>query len=189
MALWVVFGRYLLGSALAALGEPEAALEEMRRGRAEAEQLNHSWMRPMTLRFEAQALATLGRFDAAIARLDEAVQAIAATDERWWEAEVHRVRGEINQQRGGATNDSAASFQRAIDVARRQKAKLFELRAATGLGSLWYENRKADQARNLIAPLYNWFTEGLDTPDLIGAKALLDEILTQESATSRQGQT
>ncbi len=189
MALWVVFGRYLLGSALAALDEPEAGLAEIHRGRTEAEQLNHSWMRPMTLRFEAQALATLGRFDAAIGCLDEAVQVIAVTDECWWEAEVHRFRGEINQQRGDTTNDSAASFQRAIDVARRQNAKLFELRAATLLGRRWYEDGKADQAHDLIAPIYDWFTEGLDTPDLLDAKALLDELSSQVSAVPLEGKT
>ncbi len=189
MALWVVFGRYLLGSALAALDEPEAGLEEIHRGRAEAEQLNHSWLKPMTLRFEAQALVTQGRFDAAMACLDEALQVIEATDERWWEAEVHRVRGEINQQCGGATNDSTASFQSAIEVARHQKAKLFELRAATGLGRLWYRQEKADQAHDLITPIYDWFTEGLDTLELMGAKVLLDELSTQVAAASLEGKT
>jgi predicted ATPase len=174
--LWVVFGRYHLGSALAALDEPEAALKELHRGRAEAERLNHSWMRPMTLRFEAQALATLGDFDNALARLDEALKLIEATDERWWEAEVHRIRGHINHQCGGSSRDSEASFQRAIEVARRQQARLFELRAASDLGHLWCEQGKSSEAHELIAPVYNWFNEGRDTPDLIEAKALLDEL-------------
>ncbi len=187
MALWVVFGRYLLGSTLAALDEPEAGLVEIHRGRTEAEQLNHSWLKPMTLRFEAQALATLGHFDAAIACLDEALTVVEATEERWLEAEIHRVHGEINKHCDGSTHDSVASFQRVIEVARRQEAKLFELRAAASLGRLWYGQGKAEQAYDLIAPVYRWFTEGLDTPDLIETKALLDELSSRVSATSHEG--
>ncbi len=176
MALWVVYGRHLLGSALAALNEAEPALAEIRRGRADAAKLSNSVFKPMTLRFEAQALATLGRFDEAFARLDEALETVEATQERWWEAEIHRIRGEISRQSKSPQYDAEASFRRAIDVARDQQAKLFELRAATSLGRLWQEAGKNSDARVLIAPLYKWFTEGLDSPDLQNARALLDDL-------------
>ena len=176
MALWVVFGRHLLGSALAALNEAEAALDEIHRGRAEAEKLRNSIFKPMTLHFEAQALATLGRFDEAFARLDESLETVEATQERWWEAEIYRLRGEISRQSKGSLEDAEASFRRAIDVARDQKAKLFELRAATSLGRLWQEAGKNREARELIAPLYEWFTEGMESPDLKNARTLLEEL-------------
>ncbi|NCF82813.1 MAG: AAA family ATPase, partial [Proteobacteria bacterium] len=175
MALWVVFGRHHLGSALAALGESEAALGEIHRGREEADRLNHWWLKPMTMRFEAQALADLGRVDEAFSCLDEAVALVEATEERWWEVDLHHFRGELNQRCNGHRNDSEASFRRAIDVARRQESKLLELRAATSLGRLWRAQGKHQEAHILIAPVYEWFTEGFDTPDLQDAKALLEE--------------
>jgi class 3 adenylate cyclase/tetratricopeptide (TPR) repeat protein len=176
MPLWVVFGRHHLGSALAALGESEEALEEIHRGRDEASRLNHWWLRPMTLRFEAQALADLGRPDEASACLDEALTLVEATKERWWEAEIHHFRGELNHQCNGSLEKSEASFRRAIDVARGQESKLFELRAVTSLGRLWCAGGRCEEAHDLIASVYDWFTEGFDTTELKDAKALLEQL-------------
>jgi predicted ATPase len=105
----------------------------------------------------------------------EAVQVIEATDERIDEAELHRLRGDLLL----ATGDQAAaeqSYHQALVVARRQSAKLFELRAATSLARLWRDQGKRTEARDLLAPTYGWFTEGFDTPVLQDAKALLDEL-------------
>ncbi len=175
MALWVVFGRHLLGSALAALGEAEAALEEIHRGRAEADQLNHRWLKPITLHFEAQALVTLNRVDEAFSCLDSALEIIEATEERWWEAEVHRMRGELCLRGDGSACDGEASLRRALEVSRNQHAKLFELRAAMSLAHHWRSLGKVGEAGELVAPVYRWFREGLNTPELITAKTLLEE--------------
>jgi class 3 adenylate cyclase/predicted ATPase/ABC-type transport system involved in cytochrome c biogenesis ATPase subunit len=176
MALWVVFGRHHLGAALAALGESQEALNEIHRGRDEASRLNHWWLRPMTLRFEAQALADLGRADEAFACVDDALGLVEATEERWWEAEIHRFRGELNLRYTGSPEQSEASFRRSIDIARAQESRLMELRAATSLGRLWRDQGRSEEALDLIAPVYEWFTEGLDTSDLKEAKALLEEL-------------
>ena len=91
------------------------------------------------------------------------------------EADLHRVRGELLISVGDPTAAEAA-FQQAIAVARRQQAKLWELRAATSLARLWRDEGKAAEARDLLAPVYSWFTEGFDTPVLQDAKALLDQL-------------
>jgi predicted ATPase len=117
-----------------------------------------------------------GRADEGLKCLDEAATRVEATEERWAEAHMHRVRGELLV----ATGDLAAaeaSFDRAISVARRQNAKLWELRAATSLARLWCERDKRREARDLLAPIYDWFTEGLDTPYLKEANALLSSLL------------
>jgi predicted ATPase len=100
--------------------------------------------------------------------LDEAAQIIEAIDERYHEAELHRLRGDLTM----AKADCAAAEQ----VAERQGAKLMELRAATNLASLWRDQGKRTQARDLLAPVYGWFTKGFDTLDLKQAKSLLDEL-------------
>jgi len=91
------------------------------------------------------------------------------------EADLHRVRGELLISVGDPTAAEAA-FQQAIAVAHRQNAKFWELRAATSLGRLWRDQGKRIEARDLLAPIYDWFTEGFDTPVLRDAKALLDEL-------------
>jgi predicted ATPase len=98
-------------------------------------------------------------------------------DERWWEAEVSRLRGVVLlRQPGTPPAEAEACFQRALDVARRQEAKSLELRAAMSLARLWHHQGKRDEARGLLAPIYGWFTEGFDTADLQEAKALLEEL-------------
>ena len=133
MALWEVFGRHHLGCVLAATGKPEAALEELRRGRQRAEQLNNTIFRPMTFGFEALALADLNRFDDAIGCLDRATRLVEETEERWWEPELHRYRGLVERRRNGSDAVGTSSFQRAIEIARRQGSKLFESNATTDL--------------------------------------------------------
>jgi predicted ATPase len=95
-------------------------------------------------------------------------------DERWWEAEIHRLRGVLLlRQTGTPQAEAEACFQRALDVARRQEAKSLELRAAMSLARLWQQQGKRAEAHELLAPIYSWFTEGFDTADLQEAKALL----------------
>jgi predicted ATPase len=101
---------------------------------------------------------------------------VEATGERWWEAEIHRLRGKINVRRGVRAADSEKSFRRAMDVAAGQGAKLLELRAAMSLARLWGEQGERRKAHDLLHPVYDWFTEGFDTADLKDAKALLAEL-------------
>jgi len=105
--------------------------------------------------------------------------AIETTKDKWWEAEVHRVAGEIALKSSEPDAKKAeAYFNRALAVARQQQAKSWELRAAMSLARLWRDQGKAHQARELLAPVYGWFTEGFDTRDLNEAKALLEELGT-----------
>jgi predicted ATPase len=98
------------------------------------------------------------------------------TEEKWWEAEVNRVAGQINLKSPApeaAKAEAEAYFERALVIARAQQAKSWELRAAMSMARLWRDQGKPQQARDLLAPVYNWFTEGFDTRDLKEAKALL----------------
>lgn len=176
MALWVVFGLHLRGSALAALARSEEALKEIHRGRDEASRLNHWWFKPITLRFEAQALFDLGRVEEAFGCLDEAERLIEATGERWWASEIHRFRGELDMTSDPSGNKGEASFLRAIDIARSQESKLYELRATTSLARLWDRQGKHQAARDLLGPVYSWFTEGFDTADVKEAQAFLNQL-------------
>jgi predicted ATPase len=99
------------------------------------------------------------------------------TREKWCEADIHRIAGDIALM--SANSDTAkaeASFERALSVARQQKAKSFELRAAMSMARLWRDQGKRREASDLLVPVLGWFTEGSDTPDLIEAKALLDTL-------------
>jgi predicted ATPase len=123
----------------------------------------------------------LGKFDDALRCISEAITAVETTKERWWESEVHRTAGEIallSPERDVAKAEEY--FERALAVARQQKAKSWELRAAMSLARLWRDQGKVQQARELLAPVYGWFTEGFDTRDLKEAKALLDELISQQ---------
>jgi predicted ATPase len=125
----------------------------------------------------AEASGQAGQPEAGLTALAEAVTLVAATEERWWEAEVCRLQGVLLLQRSRADAGQAeACFQQALDVARRQQAKALELRAALSLARLWQGQQKRAAARQLLAASYSWFTEGLDTVDLQEAKALLAEL-------------
>jgi tetratricopeptide (TPR) repeat protein len=136
MALWVVFGRHHLGSALAALGEWEAALLELRQARAQADDISNTVFTTMTLRYEAEALAGLGRTDEALECLERAIALGERTEERWYEAEIYRARAAIRRRFRQARAAIHADLDRAIAVARRQKAALFERRARADLEAL-----------------------------------------------------
>jgi len=98
-------------------------------------------------------------------------------DERWWEAEIYRLRGILLlRQRGTPLAETEAWLQRALDVTRRQQAKSLELQAAMSLSRLWQQQGKRQEAYDLLAEVYAWFTEGFDTADLQDAKALLDTL-------------
>ena len=134
------------------------------------------WM-PLYLSYLAKAYAELGQFDDAWRCIGEAMTAMETTKEKWCEAEVNRIAGEIALLSPEPDAAKAqAYFERSLAVARQQQAKSWELRAAMSLARLWRDQGKPQQARELLAPVYGWFTEGFDTLDLKEAKALLDEL-------------
>jgi class 3 adenylate cyclase/predicted ATPase len=130
---------------------------------------------PLYLTSLAEALGKAGRLSEGLEKLNEATRQIEATQEGWTEADMHRVRGELLIAIGDL-EAAEQSFHQAIAVARRQSAYLWELRAATSLARLWRDQGKRNEARDLLAPIYGWFTEGFDTPDLKEAKALLQQL-------------
>jgi predicted ATPase len=119
----------------------------------------------------------LGHTADGLQALAEAHTLVEQHEERYWEAEVCRLRGVLLlRQTGTPPAEAEAWVQRALDVARRQEAKSLELRAAMSLARLWQQQGQRDKARELLAPIYGWFTEGFDTADLQDAKALLEEL-------------
>jgi predicted ATPase len=125
----------------------------------------------------AWAHADLSQFDEAQRCSDQAITVVETTNERWSEAEVHRITGGVILMSPDLNAAKAEDyFERALTVARQQQAKSWELRAAMSLARLWRDQGKQQQARELLAPVYGWFTEGFDTRDLKEAKALLDEL-------------
>jgi class 3 adenylate cyclase/predicted ATPase len=132
---------------------------------------------PFYLTYMARAYAQLGKIQDAWRGVGEAMAAVQTTRERWCDAEVHRTAGEIalkSSEPGEAK--AAACFEQALAVAREQQAKSWELRAAMSLARLWRDQAKRQQAHDLLAPIYSWFTEGFDTLDLKEAKALLEQL-------------
>jgi predicted ATPase len=125
----------------------------------------------------ARAHAELGQFEEAWRCIGEAMTLVETTKNKCWEAEVHRVAGEIALMSPEPDAAKAqAYFERSLAVAREQQAKSWELRAATSMARLWRDQGKRDEAHDLLAPIYGWFTEGFDTLDLKEARALLDEL-------------
>ena len=132
---------------------------------------------PSSLSNLASAHVKLGQLDDAWRCIGEAMTGMKTTEERWWEAEVNRIAGEIAlMSRPPDVLKAEAYFDRALAIARDQQAKSWELRAAMSMARLWRDQGKARQARELLAPVYGWFTEGFDTLDLKEAKALLGDL-------------
>jgi predicted ATPase len=127
----------------------------------------------------AEVSAHLGHPEDSLQALVEAHTLMEQQEERYWEAEVCRLRGVLLLRQPGASQAEAEAWlQQALDVARRQQAKSLELRAAMSISRLWQQQGKRQEAHDLLAPVYEWFTEGFDTADLKDAKALLDELAT-----------
>jgi class 3 adenylate cyclase/predicted ATPase len=174
---WKAMGMMHQGSLSALTGEASNAVQKMTSGISAWRSTGSTLWLPWYLSNLARAYAELGQFDNASHCIGEAMTTIQTTKERWSEAEVHRIAGEIALKSPGPDVAKAeAYFQRALSVARQQQAKSWELRAAMSLARLWRHQRKPQQARELLAPVYRWFTEGFDTLDLKEAKALLDAL-------------
>jgi predicted ATPase len=123
------------------------------------------------------AYAELGQPDDARCCIDDAIDKVERSNEKCWEAEVNRIAGEVALKSPSRDTQKAQKhFERALSVARQQQMKSFELRAAVSLARLWRDQGKTVDARELLAPVYGWFTEGFDTRDLKEAKALLEQL-------------
>jgi predicted ATPase len=125
----------------------------------------------------AIALGRIGQFEEGVRTIEESFSLIERSGQLWYEAEVHRVKGELLLAKDASNAAQAEqSFRTAIEIAQKQKAKSWELRATTSLARLLRDTNRRDEARAMLAEIYNWFTEGFDTADLKDAKALLEEL-------------
>jgi predicted ATPase len=173
----LAFGRLLQGWALAAQHQGEDGIAHIYQG-LEAYQATGAVVgRPQYLALLAEAHGQAGQAEAGLVVLTEALMVVGQTGERSYEAEIHRLTGQLLLARAGAhPTEPEVYFRQALDVARRQQAKSLELRAATNLARLWQQQGKRTDAYDLMAPIYGWFTEGFDTADLQDARALLQEL-------------
>ena len=176
--------RLLRSWVLMVQGQREEGLEQMRQSLRAYEATGAAIWRPYFLALLAEGYGQVGAADEGLRVLDEALAAVEQTGERVWEAELYRLMGELLlQQARPDASQSEACFQQALDVSRRQQARSLELRAATSLARLWQQQGKGAEAYQLLAEVYDWFTEGFETLDLQEARALLDELTSSESWT------
>jgi class 3 adenylate cyclase/predicted ATPase len=172
---WKAQGMVLQGCVFALTGKTSTAVHMLNSGITAWRSMGATLYVPLYLSHLARAYAELGQFDHASRCIGEALTAIETNKERWCEAEVHRIAGEIALQSPQSDVAKAQEyFERALTVARQQQAKSWELRASMSLARLWRDQGKP--ARELLAPVYGWFTEGFHTLDLEEAKALLEEL-------------
>jgi predicted ATPase len=165
------------GMARVAQGQGEAGIAQMRQGLAAYRATGSAAGMAGYLAQLAEAYGQVGQAGEGLHLLAEALAVVDTTGGRVCEAELHRLQGELLlRQAVPDASQAAACFQQALDVARHQEAKSWELRAARSLARLWQQQGKQAEAYELLAPLYGWFTEGFDTADLQEARALLDEL-------------
>ena len=196
-------GTIYKGWALAMQGQGEEGIALLRQGLAAFRATGAEFWRPGYLALLAEALGKVGQIKKGLAIVSEALDVVGKTDERFYEAELYRLRGELTLQQfrvqgskfkvenspefenpnaqhptpnTHAKTEAEECFHRALEVARRQQAKSWELRASTSLARLWQQQGKKAEAHKLLSEVYNWFTEGFDTKDLQEAKALIDSL-------------
>jgi predicted ATPase len=174
---WKTLGRSVQGCVLALGGQSSNAVVSITSSIAPYRSTGSSHWIPLCLSILARAYAQVAHVDDAWRCIHEAIAAVEATGERWNEADIHRIAGEIellSSERDPAK--AQGHFERALEIAVEQQARSWELRAATSLARLWRDQGKRTQACGLLTPVYGWFTEGFDTLDLMEAKALLAEL-------------
>jgi predicted ATPase len=182
-SLYLAWATALQGWALAALGRYAEGIENMKAGITALRATGGTTLLPYLLASQAEACGNAGEPDKALRLVGEGMALAEARGERFWEAELHRLKGELTLVKAKAEVEAEDKveaetwFQRAIEVARRQGARSWELRAATSLARLWQAQGRRQEARALLGDIYGWFTEGFDTADLMEARALLDSLL------------
>ncbi len=179
---WMAFGTAFRGSALAAQGRCDEGMAQIRQGLAANRAIGTEMTRSYFLGVLAQAHGQAGQIEEGLATVAEVLVFVEKSEERFYEAELYRLKGALTLQsqaagqRSKVEDEAEGCFQKALDIARQQEAKSHELRAATSLARLWQEQGKQTEARQLLSVIYNWFTEGFDTKDLKDAKTLLEEL-------------
>ena len=163
------------GWALAA-GDPHAGIERIRQGVAMCRARDLALLMTDVHAALAEAWGRAGDPGAGLSAIAEGMALVEQTGEGQWEAEFHRLRGELLALEEEDAEQVEASFQRALQVSRRQQARSLELRAAVSLARLWQRQGRLGEARQLLEPLYAWFTEGFDTADLVDARTLLEAL-------------
>ncbi len=175
-AVYVSWTSILRGWVLVEQGDGTEAVAEMRGAIDASRATGAGLFMPYWLALLASVHGRLDQAQEGLVANAEALAQVDRTGERFWEAELHRFKGQLLLENDAANESEAeACFHRAIEIARAQEAKSWELRATTSLARLWHAQGKPEEARELLAPVYGWFTEGFDTADLIAAKALLDD--------------
>ena len=175
-AFYLGWGTVMRGWALALHGQGEEGIAQIHQGLASYRATGAGEFQPYFLALLADAYRSIGQVDEALRLLAEALSVVEKTGERDYEAELYRLTGELTLQQSQDTQEAEHCFQKAIEVAHRQSAKSWELRSASSLARLWQQQGKRTEARDLLIPVYNWFTEGFDTADLMDAKTLLDQL-------------
>jgi DNA-binding winged helix-turn-helix (wHTH) protein/predicted ATPase len=174
---WVAMGTILRGWGLAAQGQDEVGIALMREGLLSSQNAGTKLGQAPVLAQLAEVYWRTEQTAAGLQALTEALAVMDTTSERWWAAETYRLKGDLLLQQDVLDVSGAETcFQHALDIARQQHAKSWELRAATSLARLWQGQDKRAEAHALLAPIYGWFTEGFDTADLQEANALLDAL-------------
>jgi TOMM system kinase/cyclase fusion protein len=174
---WLAQATMLGGWGLAEQGQEVEGLAQMRQGLTAYRATGAALGLPHFLAWLAEACGSAGQAEEGLHGLAEALSIVESQGQRWWEAELYRLKGELLRARAAEHHTEADTcFRQALEIARRQQAKSLELRAAMSLSRLWQQQGKRDEACELLAPIYGWFSEGFDTADLQEAKALLTEV-------------
>jgi tetratricopeptide (TPR) repeat protein len=171
----VAQGRIMRGWALAMQGDAATGVAHIQQGLATVQSIGHKLYRPYQLALLAEAYGQMGQPEAGLSVLDAALTLVEATEERWWEAEVYRLKGEcLLRLPLPDIPQATACLHQALAVARRQQARSLELRTTLSLSRLGQQQGEGDQARQLLTEIYGWFTEGFATPDLQEARMWLE---------------
>ena len=174
---WLTVANILRGNVLSACGETRAGLALVRKGLSDQIAGGSHLNETCYLGLLAQSCERAGEVDEALALLTTALETAEATGERWFEAELLRLRGAwLTTHRRADQEEAEAHLRRAISVAQGQNAKMLELRAATNLCRVWRDQGKRAEGNRLLTAVYGWFTEGFNTADLQDAKTLLEEV-------------
>ena len=194
-SVWLGWGLPLRGWALAMQGQGEEGIAQIHEGMAAYRAAGAEMGRTYFLALLADAYRKMGRVEEGLIALTEGLAIVEKTGERLYEAELHRLKGQLTLQKFQVSSskfqvpstqhqtpstqaeaEAEACFLKAIEIAQRQQAKSLELRAVMSLSRLWQQQGKKDEARQMLAEIYGWFTEGFDTADLQEARALLEEL-------------
>jgi predicted ATPase len=176
-AFWLVSGKMLRGWALAEQGQGEDGIVQIREGLATWQAMGEALYQPRFRALLAELYGNMGQPEAGLTVLAEVLAEVHTKGLCYCEAELYRLKG-ILLQAVARSGEAEACFLQALDVARRQQARSWELRAATSLARLWQQQGKRAEAHELLAPIYSWFTEGFDTADLRDARTLLSALAT-----------